>query len=106
MPASGVATTASPSPAPARASSCGVMTFSPGCAKVPVMPTGDWPENRLNFFASARTAMSTPSLRKLKPPRPRMTFLVVSIRIGSAAASPPRTVKATSPQLIRTGSFS
>ena len=78
----------------------------PGCAKLPVMPTGDWPENRLNVLASARTAMSSASLRKLNPPRPVMTFFDVSIRIGSAAATPPRTVKAIRPQLIWTGSFS
>ena len=35
-----------------------------------------------------------------------MTFFFVSIRMGSAAATPLRTVKAMRPQLISTGSFS
>ena len=84
--AGGVASSASPRAEPARVSSCGLSTSIEGFEKYPFSPTGDWPENRLNFLPSARNARSTASVPKSKPPRPVMTFLVVSMMIGSAAA--------------------
>ena len=76
-PASGVATSASPSPTPARADQLGADHVERRARRNSRRsPTGDWPENSENFLPSARNARSTASVRKLKPPRPRITFLL------------------------------